>query len=79
MTWSELLETDLAASPVMAADYLRDAFADEDPRTFVAALRHVIAARGSIEDLHLSGEETTAMLNRLAGHFKTEVALPQAA
>lgn len=57
MTWAEMIEKDLAESATLAADYLRDAINDEDPRTLLAALQQVARARGGIDDLGFSVEE----------------------
>jgi DNA-binding phage protein len=63
-----------------AAALLRVALeeADEDPRGLSMTLHYITTARGGINDLGLTLEETTALLNALGRHLDPN-ALPQAA
>lgn len=45
MTWTEMIQADLRELATYAADFLREALADDEPRTLVGAVGHVIAAR----------------------------------
>ena len=57
-TWAEIIEADLKNKPASyAADFLRDALADDEPGTLIVAMQHVSRARGGIDDLGLSYEE----------------------
>jgi len=57
-TWAEVIEADLKNKPASyAADFLRDALADDELGTLIVAMQHVSRARGGIEDLGLSDEE----------------------
>ena len=57
-TWAEIIQADLKNKPApYAADFLRDALADDEPGTLIVAMQHVSRARGGIEDLGLSEEE----------------------
>lgn len=80
MTFDELMQRRLAADATEAADLLQFALAeaDEDPRGLLLIIQTVFAARGGLNDLGLSLEEVTALLNALGKHVKPE-AIPQAA
>ena len=57
-TWAEIIEADLKNKPASyAADFLRDALADDEPGTLIVAMQHVSRARGGIDDLGLNYEE----------------------
>lgn len=76
MTWAEMVQADLRESATYAADFLREALADDEPRTLVGAVGQVIAARGSLKDVELTHEELSAIVERLYGQT---VQLPHAA
>ncbi len=57
-TWAEVIENDLKTKNTsFAADFLRDALADDEPGTLIVAMQHISRARGGIDDLGLSNEE----------------------
>ncbi len=66
---AELLENDLKESAEYAATYLRDALADNEPRTVIVALQHVARARGGIDDLELSIVEKASLASAVTRGF----------
>ncbi len=66
-TWAEIIENDLKTKPASyAADFLRDALADDEPGTLIVALQHIARARGGIDDLGLSLEERANLASVLS-------------
>lgn len=80
VTFDDWLMQRLAQDAEEAAALLRVALeeADEDPRGLSLTLHYITTARGGIDDLGLSLQETTALLNALGKHI-TPASLPQAA
>ncbi len=72
--FDEWLQTKMAADAEEAAGLLRLALAEaeEDPRGLLVIAQAIIAARGSLDDLGLSGAETLALSNALSRHLKVE-------
>ena len=72
--FDEWLQARVAADAEEAADLLRLALAEaeEDPRGLLVIAQAIIAARGSLDDLGLSGAETLALSNALGRHIKVE-------
>ena len=70
--FDEWLTARMAADVEEAADLLRLALAEaeEDPRGLLVVAQAIIAARGGLEDLGLSGAETLALSNALSRHIK---------
>jgi len=72
--FDEWLQARVAADAEEAADLLRLALAEaeEDPRGLLVIAQAIIAARGSLDDLGLSGAETLVLSNALGRHIKVE-------
>ena len=80
LTFDDWLMGRLAQDAQEAATLLRVALeeADEDPRGLSMTLHYITTARGGIDDLGLTLEEATALLNALGKHIRPE-SLPHAA
>ncbi|NOT60289.1 MAG: hypothetical protein HOP19_08695 [Acidobacteria bacterium] len=79
MKWTEVIENDLKESAEFAANYLRDALADDEPRTLIMALQHVARARGGIDDLDLSLNERAELASALSRSFAVLPVFPNMA
>ena len=66
MTWEEMLTRDLRASAQKAAGFLRVALNDDDPRTIVGAVQHIMEARGTLAGLGFTKAEQTRLLDALS-------------
>jgi hypothetical protein len=72
--FDEWLQARVATDAEEAADLLRLALAEaeEDPRGLLVIAQAIIAARGGLDALSLSGAETLALSNALGRHVKVE-------